>query len=730
MAFEPPGSKPERNEKAPADEFAEVVTAAAELAVRPLASPLPVIGRMPVSRQYLILGTLLVALLILFGVTVVTDNRQSSYGTVYLSTSANMRMLTQRIPKATQSGLSGNFAAFSQLQLARDQFVSGLKLLMLGGETAGVSVPSSSDAIQPALDVLSKDWEKTERNVTLVLMQQKNLSGLGATAGSMSASKPVLRELADKYLAARQQGKTAAADLAAASQLIVLTERLGNTANAMLGAETVDANAAAALTRDGNAFRDLLAGQQKSTGDPDLRQILSDLDKACTDFLDAATAIAGNVQSLVNARKAAHQVVDDSEALFTGTEKVVQAYEEELTGRAGNFIALAVFALLSAGVIWLMVRVYVTDERLRAEESERLRRESERQREISEQQRLEIERQSSAIEQQNRANQDAILRLMNEMADLADGDLRTRATVTEEITGAIADSVNFTVEELSKLVARINDAAAQLTDSTASAKRTSEQLLAAADYQSTEIRDSSASVLGMAQAMTRISSGAAQSAEVARQSLNVAGKGAQAVQNSIAGMDEIREQIQETAKRIKRLGESSQEIGEIVELISDITEQTNVLALNAAIQAASAGEAGRGFSVVAEEVQRLAERSAAATRQIGNIVKTIQSDTQDTVSAMEKSTQGVVEGAKLSDAAGQSLQEIGDVSKKLAGLIADITTVTEEQSRAAGTVARSMQDILNITEQTTAGTQRSAQSIDQLSQLAASLKGSVSNFKI
>ena len=716
MAFEPPGSKPEMTRRPPADEVAGVITAAADLAMRPLAKPLPVIGRLPVSRQYVILGALLVALLVLFGITVVTDNRQSSYGTVYLSTSANMRMLTQRIAKATQSGLSGNFAAFSQLQISRDEFVSGLKLLMLGGDAAGITVPASSDSVQPSLDVLSKDWEKTERNVTLVLAQQKNLSGLGAAAGSINSSKPLLRELAEKFLAARQKVKTSPADLAAAGQLVALTERLGNAANALLSAETVDADAANALARESNAFRDLLASQQKSTGDADLRQILADLEKAYTDFLDAATAIAGNVQSLVNARKAARQVVEDSEALYTGTQKVVQAYEEELTGRAGNFVALAVFALLAAAVIWLMVRVYVTDERLRAEDSER--------------QRQEIERQSREIDRQNRANQDAILRLMNEMADLADGDLRTRATVTEEITGAIADSVNFTVEELSKLVARINDAAAQLTDSTLSAKRTSEQLLAAADYQSKEIRDSSASVLGMAQAMTRISGGAAQSAEVARQSLNAAGKGAQAVQNSIAGMNEIREQIQETSKRIKRLGESSQEIGEIVELISDITEQTNVLALNAAIQAASAGEAGRGFSVVAEEVQRLAERSAAATRQIGNIVKIIQSDTQDTVSAMEKSTQGVVEGAKLSDAAGQALNEIGDVSKKLASLIADITAVTEEQSRAAGTVARSMQDILKITEQTTAGTQRTAQSIDQLSQLAASLKGSVSNFKI
>ena len=176
------------------------------------------------------------------------------------------------------------------------------------------------------------------------------------------------------------------------------------------------------------------------------------------------------------------------------------------------------------------------------------------------------------------------------------------------------------------------------------------------------------------------------------------------MQDSIKGMNEIRGQIQETSKRIKRLGESSQEIGEIVELISDITEQTNVLALNAAIQAASAGEAGRGFTVVAEEVQRLAERSAEATKQIAAIVKTIQTDTQDAVSAMEQSTMGVVEGAKLSDAAGQALSEIGQVSRNLAGLIEGISSSTQEQADSATRVAQLMQEILRITEQTTVGT--------------------------
>src|ERR1017187_6681064 len=234
----------------------------------------------------------------------------------------------------------------------------------------------------------------------------------------------------------------------------------------------------------------------------------------------------------------------------------------------------------------------------------------------------------------------------------------------------------------------------------------------------------------MADSMTTVSQRATESAEVANRSLQAAEKGAQAVQNSISGMNDIRGQIQETSKRIKRLGESSQEIGEIVELISDITEQTNVLALNAAIQAASAGEAGRGFSVVAEEVQRLAERSGEATKQIAAIVKTIQADTHDAVSAMENSTRGVGEGAKLSDAAGQALTEISSVSTSLAHLIEKISTDTQEQAAIATHVAGTMQDILRVTEQTTQGTEQTAESIGELAELAVELKGSVAGFKV
>jgi twitching motility protein PilJ len=345
-------------------------------------------------------------------------------------------------------------------------------------------------------------------------------------------------------------------------------------------------------------------------------------------------------------------------------------------------------------------------------------------------QRIEAQRQRDESTRINDANQAAILRLMNELQVVAEGDLTQQATVTEDITGAIADSVNYTVEELRTLVAQVQGTVSRVSETTQLVDVTSTDLLAASAEQLREIRDTGESVLQMAGRINAVSAQAQQTAEVARQSLSATESGLRAVQDTIGGMNAIRDHIKETSKRIKRLGESSQEIGEITELISDITEQTNVLALNAAIQAASAGEAGRGFSVVAQEVQRLAERSADATRQIAALVKGIQADTQDAVAAMERSTQGVVEGTRLTDAAGRALGDIDRVSRELAEPIMQISSQALGEAQSANVVAINIQHIFAVTEQTGEGTRSTAQMVRELSHTADELKHSVARFKI
>lgn len=335
-----------------------------------------------------------------------------------------------------------------------------------------------------------------------------------------------------------------------------------------------------------------------------------------------------------------------------------------------------------------------------------------------------------SMEIQNRHNQDAILQLLDEMGDLADGDLTASATVTEDITGAIADSVNYTIDALRDLVENINTTTLQVASAAQETQATSMHLTDASEHQAQQITEVSSAINEMAGSIEEVSQNAGQSSDVAKQSVQLAAEGNVAVKKAITGMDSIREHIQETSKRIKRLGESSQEIGDIVELINDIAEQTNILSLNAAIQATMAGEAGRGFAVVADEVQRLAERSSKATKQIEAIVRTIQSDTNEAISSMEKSTTGVVLGAKLSQDAGTSLEQIETVSNQLAALIDNISNAAKQQAKAAVSTSDSMNVIQEITMQTSTGTNESAASIGRLLELTNELRKSVSGFKL
>jgi twitching motility protein PilJ len=330
----------------------------------------------------------------------------------------------------------------------------------------------------------------------------------------------------------------------------------------------------------------------------------------------------------------------------------------------------------------------------------------------------------------NDRNQEAIMRLLDEMGSLAEGDLTVKATVTEDMTGAIADSINFAVEQLRSLVATINDTSVQVASSAQETQATAMHLAEAAEHQAQEINSASDKITEIAASINQVSRNSAESADVAQRSVQIATKGAGVVRQTIAGMDSIRDQIQETSKRIKRLGESSQEIGSIVELINDISEQTNILALNAAIQAASAGEAGRGFAVVADEVQRLAERASNATKRIETLVQTIQSDTNEAVSSMEQTTSEVVAGARLAEDAGTALGEIEKVSSDLSNLIQGISTAAQQQSSAASNITATMNTIQQITSQTSQGASQTAESIGNLAQLAADLRRSVADFKL
>ncbi len=658
----------------------------------------------------------LMTLGILFGLTLVItigllvyQGRQTATGTLYIASAGELQTLSQQIAKAGQLSIQGRDQGFAELQEARNRFSALLSGLTSGGPVSGGVAPPSPPAVAPQLQALAELWQRTNRDTEQLIAQQSTLTTLNVSVDTINSHSPLLLDLTEEIAALMLQSDSDPFDISAANTLVMLTQRLAKNANALLVSAAIDPEVAFLVGKDANTFRDTVSELRQVVRDFETRERLGELETAAEESLGAISNILGNMQFLVQAKQAGARVFDDSSDMLARTRALSKAYESQFSGLGVATMGAAGSGAVAVILLIMLATSFRKDAAKRHDEDERRR---------------------LLAEEERNQSQEAILRLMNEMGDLADGDLTVRATVTEDITGAIADSVNYTVEELSVLVRRINDAAGRVTLATETAQATSSELLDATERQTREIEQAGETVQRMAQSMTDSAERALESAQVARRSRDAAQKGTRAVENTIKGMQGIREQIQETSKRIKRLGESSQEIGEIVELISDITEQTNVLALNAAIQAASAGEAGRGFTVVAEEVQRLAERSAEATKQISAIVKTIQTDTKDAVGAMENATRDVVEGAALSDAAGQALSEIDSVSAKTAQLIEQISNEIQQQASTAGRVANTMKDILAITEQTTRGTEQTAVSIGELSDLAVELKGSVSGFRV
>jgi twitching motility protein PilJ len=563
------------------------------------------------------------------------------------------------------------------------------------------------------------------------LAQQKVLEQIASALQRINRQSEDLLELTRTISSMKQQQGAAPSDVSAVGELSTLTQRIGKSANEFLTSQGVSAEAVFLLGKDLNSFSDIARGlldgsadlRLNATKDTPTRDRLIELIAMFDDSRVQAGAILDNLQLLVAVRQAQTVVITDSESLGKKLETLQSQISNQSQGGIladGALAPLMLLLLLSVAGLWY---VQVQEGKIRQELTEA-------QRQFAQERRVQAEQLELNAKRINDANQSAILRLMNELQTVAEGDLTQEATVSEDITGAIADSVNYTLEELRSLVTNVQSTADRVVQTTAAVDGTSSALLLASNAQLLEIRDVGRSVVEMSVRITEVSTQAQESAQVARQSRQAAESGLHAVQNAIGGMNTIRDQIQETSKRIKRLGESSQEIGEITELISDITEQTNVLALNAAIQAASAGEAGRGFSVVAEEVQRLAERSADATRQIAALVKVIQTDTQNAIAAMELSAQGVVTGARLSDNAGAALSEIDQVSRQVADRIEQISTATSREAGLANIVADNIQHIFAVTEQTAEGTRATAQEVRELSNSALQLRQSVARFKI
>jgi len=492
---------------------------------------------------------------------------------------------------------------------------------------------------------------------------------------------------------------------------MLLVDRMARRVSDILKGGAVAFSAADQFGRDAKMYGSVLDGLLNGNAelnirpltDPNARSILAEVNSLYSEVGQNVGTIQEASADLFEVTEAASSISIDSQDLLLKAEDLSRAFGQMPNTRIfGSNWVNAVLGAIAVVFLGLALIAYNTSQR----------------------------RQMQATADLNQRNQEAILRLLDEMGSLAEGDLTVKATVTEDITGAIADSINFAVEALRSLVTTINETAVQVAAAAQETQATAMHLAEAAEHQAQQITSASAAINEIAVSIDEVSKNSAESADVAQRSVAIASKGAAVVRQTIQGMDSIRDQIQETSKRIKRLGESSQEIGSIVELINDIAEQTNILALNAAIQAASAGEAGRGFAVVADEVQRLAERASGATKRIETLVQTIQSDTNEAVSSMEQTTSEVVAGARLAEDAGLALGEIEKVSNDLADLIQNISEAARQQSAAATNISATMNVIQEITTQTSVGASQTAESIGNLAQLAADLRRSVADFKL
>ncbi len=649
-------------------------------------------------------GLLFVFLAVFIGITVYV-NALANRDDQYLEHAGELRVLSQELAKNAVEAAGGKRAAFAELRAARDNFEQRWGYISKGNPQTGLSA-ADLDAM-PNVQAL---WDKVKGNADQIIRTQDVILSLHEVAATLAETIPQLQVEYNEIVEILIDSGSTPRQVSWAEEQSWLAERILRSVDKVLAGSDDAVMAADAFSRDAALFGRVLNGMIQGNVAMDISQVTNeDAVFALAEVAELFEFVSGSVDEILETSPELFQVREASDAIFVDSRALLEQ-TSILTGdiQAGatqRNVLQAVGYIAALLAIVMMVAFGVLSYR-------------------------ETRRDLDQTASKNEQNQMAILRLLDEIADLADGDLTASATVTEDFTGAIADSINYAIDQMRALVSAINDTAVQVSSAAQETQATAMHLAEASEHQAQEIAGASAAINEMAVSIDQVSANASESSAVAERSVAIANKGAEVVQATINGMDNIREQIQETSKRIKRLGESSQEIGDIISLITDIADQTNILSLNAAIQASMAGDAGRGFAVVADEVQRLAERSAAATKQIEALVKTIQNDTNEAVISMEATTSEVVRGARLAQDAGVALEEIENVSKNLAELIQNISNAARQQASSAGHISNTMNVIQEITSQTSAGTTATAKSIGNLAEMANQLRESVAGFKL